>query len=232
LTHINIPQYTALLLDADETLFDFLTAERQAFTQLVESFGYPCSDGMYARYHEVNRACWKRLERGEITKVSVQFDRFTETFREFGYAVDPVEASHRYREMLADCSILLPGALDAVRALSGCFRLVIVTNGVLTTQTKRFHASAIRPYIAAMHVSDEVGYPKPDRRFFDTVLKREGLRADECLVVGDSLTSDILGAYNAGIDAVWVDASRSGTSTTALASIASITELPGLLGLL
>jgi FMN phosphatase YigB (HAD superfamily) len=51
----------------------------------------------------------------------------------------------------------------------------------------------------------DIGYDKPDVRFFEEALRRANLLPNEVLMIGDSMTTDILGAQNAGIEALFFD---------------------------
>ena len=97
-----------------------------------------------------------------------------------------------------------PGALELVRDLSEKYLLYIVTNGNAVSQRTRLEHSGLLPYVKDVFVSEDAGAAKPDSRYFDYVFSRiPGFRREQALLVGDSLTSDMLGAQNAGIDSLW-----------------------------
>ena len=57
-----------------------------------------------------------------------------------------------------------------------------------------------------LYISEEVGFEKPDVRFFETIFTKETIKnLDEVLMIGDSLTSDIRGANRVGIDSIWLN---------------------------
>ena len=76
-----------------------------------------------------------------------------------------------------------------------------MTNGVSVTQKNRLDGQPFNKFIDGVYVSDIVGYPKPRKEYFDAVQKLSGITFDEkTIIVGDSLTSDIQGGINIGID--------------------------------
>ena len=226
-------KYTFLLLDCDGTLMDFEKAEAQALEKLFQELGLVFKPEYRPLYHKINDACWKALERGEMTKEQLQKQRFR-TFGEAICADFPAErAGERYIELLGEGSFLLPGALQVCQRLSQTHKLYLVTNGVEKTQIKRLSRSEIKEYILEMFVSEAVGIAKPDPRYFQYVFEHiPGFRPEEALMVGDSLSSDIRGGLNAGIDTCWVNPSGQmrpeGWDITY--EIRDITELPGILG--
>ena len=102
-------------------------------------------------------------------------------------------------------SQLLPGALDLVRELAKRFPLALITNGIAAVQNKRFAASPITRYFKSIVISEEVGIAKPDPRIFRPALEKLGVEAADVLYVGDSITSDMAAARNAGMDFCWVN---------------------------
>ena len=196
-------KYECVLLDADMTLFDFDAAEQRALRNLFSGMGLVCSDEICAAYHEINKELWARFERGEIEKKTIGETRFTELFARMGVA-DGGDANARYMEALAEGSDLLPGALDFLRALEGRARLFLVTNGTSRIQYARVEAAGIGRFFENIFVSEDAGSQKPQREYFDYVFASVGEdERSRSVIVGDSLSSDIRGGINAGIDSVW-----------------------------
>lgn len=199
-------KYTTLLFDADMTLFDFDGAEKVAFGIVMSSHGIEYSDADFERYREMNSKLWEMYSRGEITKERLQdtrFGMFCETL-ENPPSLDGKSVNKEYVSALAECSELLDGALDLCRKLSAEYEMYIVTNGVSQTQKKRFYASSICKYFKDIFVSEDAGAPKPMREYFDYVFSRIGEDKKEgSVIIGDSLTSDIAGGNNFGIDTFW-----------------------------
>lgn len=193
-------KYTVLLLDADQTLLDFSAAEGFAIEKTCEKFGISFSGAVAQRYSEINLALWKKLEKGLVTRDEVKLRRFEEFAKEMGCAADPAAMGRFYETTLANCGFILKGADRVCEALSKKYRLYIVTNGLLHVQKSRLALSGLLTYFSGCFISEETGYAKPDKRFFDFVLDKIGIDRSEALIVGDSLSSDIQGGVNAGID--------------------------------
>lgn len=196
--------YRFILLDLDGTLYDFERAEAKALTDLLESWGLSCSEKEIQAYHAFNDACWKALERGEITKPRLQTKRFEDFLAYLQFDYDPALAGQEYAENLSHNGFLLPQALSLIQALSRRYELYAVTNGIQKVQIGRMAASGLGPYFQKMFVSEEVGAAKPHIEYFRYVFSQiPGFDPDQALLIGDSLSSDIRGGLNAGIDTLW-----------------------------
>ena len=201
-------KYEFLLFDADHTLFDFNKSEYLALKSALEELGCPCDDTVIERYSEINVKYWKMLERGEIDKVSLKLARFVEFGREYGFEDKAEALSDLYMENLAHESHLFDGALEMIEELSKNHRLFIITNGVKSTQDGRFGVSPITKYFEKIFISEVLGAEKPSKEFFDAVkCGIDGFDASRAIVIGDSLSSDIKGAINAGLDCIWFNPS-------------------------
>ncbi|MBR2987486.1 MAG: YjjG family noncanonical pyrimidine nucleotidase [Clostridia bacterium] len=197
--------YRYLLFDADDTLFDFDQSSRRAFHIAMTENGVTEQDGDYERYAAINLALWKQFERGEIEKQEILTKRFRRYAEAYGIACAPDAVNESYKLALCSQNILMPSALDVIKTLhQKGFRLFIITNGDANIQHRRLAGSPITPYIEKVFISEEIGYQKPSREFFDAVMTGiEGFEKEKALVIGDSETSDIKGANNAGIDACY-----------------------------
>ena len=200
-------RYTTLLLDADETIFDFNRAEHDSLKKVLADRGLPHSEEILSAYHRINASLWRAFERREITKDRLRVQRFEELFAMFGFPkeTDPDAISAVYLKQLGESDYLLPGADDFLYALkNGGYDLALITNGVARTQLRRLQKSGLAPLFSHVFVSESVGAQKPLPAFFDAVLNAiDETDKSKVLVIGDSLGSDIQGAANAGLDSVW-----------------------------
>ncbi len=197
-------KYEFLLFDADHTLFDFNKSEYLALSSALKELGCPHDDAVIERYSVINVKYWKMLERGEIDKVSLKLARFVEFGREYGFEDKAQALSDLYMEKLAHESHLFDGALEMIETLAKNHRLFIITNGVKSTQDGRFSVSPITKYFEKIFISEVIGAEKPSKEFFDAVESGiDGYERSRAIVIGDSLSSDIRGAINAGIDCIW-----------------------------
>ena len=197
-------RYTTLLLDVDETLLDFKKAETVSLKNALIRAGLTPTDEIVARYHLINDSLWKALERGEIEKEEIKTKRFELFYEEFGFEGDPVETAGLYVYELSRAGFLLEGAREFLDGIQNEFDIYAVTNGIQVVQQGRFNAADINKYFKDVFISERVGYSKPDKRYFDYVLSAIPEKdASKVIVIGDSLTSDIKGACNAGLDSCW-----------------------------
>lgn len=196
--------YPYLLFDADNTLFDFDQAERNAHLLLCRAHGLAFSEEGYQLYHKCNADLWRDFDRGLCTKEYLLVERFRRYLAISGERADPEALNRDHLRALGEGAMLLPGAEELCRVLSRDHRLYLLTNAVASVQKTRFANSAIAPYFQGVFISEEVGVGKPDSAYFDYVFHAvPGLARDNALVIGDSLTSDIQGANNAGLPCCW-----------------------------
>lgn len=219
-----------LFLDLDDTILDFQKAERLALAKTLESFGLPPTDTVLARYHQINREHWERLERKELTRQQVLVGRFAALFAEMGLSAQAEQVARTYEENLSQGHYFLPGAEEALKSLSKKYKLYLASNGTARVQAGRLKSAGIIPYFQEIFVSEEMGYNKPDPAYFDACFARiPGFRKDRAMMVGDSLTSDILGGIQAGIATCWVNPHHKTGSIRPDYEIESIVQLEALL---
>ncbi len=198
-------EYKYLLMDLDGTLYDFDKAEDKALKDLLVSWGLVnCSEEDIQAYHFYNDACWKALERGEITKERLKTKRFEDYLAYLHFDYDPVLAGEEYAENLSHNGFLLDGAWELLEALSERYELYAVTNGIEKIQLGRWAASGIGRFFKGMFVSDSIGIAKPNLGYFEHVFANiPGFEKEKALLIGDSLSSDMKGGVNAQIDTLW-----------------------------
>ena len=126
-----------LLLDLDDTILDFHKAEHIALSKTLRTLGLEPTEEVLARYSLINKAHWERLERKELTRPQVLLGRFETLFREYGIEVDPAKCASLYEENLSIRHYFLPGAEEALEALSKKYRLYLVSNGTARVQAGR-----------------------------------------------------------------------------------------------
>lgn len=198
--------YHCLLLDIDGTLMDFGAAEHKAFQETMEQFGLPATHEAEETYHTINKGLWAALEKGQIKRDKLVVRRFEDLLKALGSAGDAAQMNAYYLDRLSEHADLYPGALEAVKELSEVATLAVVTNGVAHVQEKRLKDSGLGEYMDGVFISERIGVEKPSRRFFETALRALGIEnRDKVLVVGDSLTADVKGGQNAGLDTCWTN---------------------------
>ena len=202
-------RYTYILLDSDNTLMDFDAAEDYALTRTLENFGCPCTVQAKKAYTEINAALWEQFNQGLVTRELLMVERFRRFFAKMDFPeADYAQVNECYKRNLGSRADLLPGALEFCREMSGEAELYVLTNGALQVQQDRFARSPLRQYMRNIFISERTGYQKPQKEYFEYVFARiPGFRKEKAIMIGDSLTSDIAGANNAGIASCWYNPS-------------------------
>ena len=221
-----------VFLDLDDTILDFHKAERIALSKTLRSFGVEPTEEVLALYHKINLWHWEQLEKGKLTRDEVQVGRFAALFRELGVSADAVQCTRSYEGNLAVGHYFLPGAEEAVANLSQKYRLFLASNGTASVQHSRLTSAGLYPYFEQVFVSQDLGFNKPAKEFFDACAARiPGYDAAKAMMVGDSLTSDILGGIRAGMRTCWVNPAHKQAPENIRPDyeIESLSQLPALL---
>lgn len=217
-----------VFLDLDETILDFHKCERDAICDTMRHAGVAPTDELIAHYSAVNLAQWKLLEKKIITRAEVRLRRFEIFFREIGVSVDVGEIADYFENSLSKTCHFIDGAEALLPALHEKYRVYITTNGYTKTQSSRIKAAGVDKYVDGVFISQEIGADKPSKEFFDRCVAHiPDFSPDETVIVGDSLTSDVLGGINLGIRTVWFNVRDAKPSDTIIPdyTITSLDEL-------
>ena len=195
-----------LFLDLDDTILDFQKAEHVALSKTLRGFGLEPTEMVLKRYNLINEAHWEALERKELTREQVLVGRFQVLFEEMGISAEPVKVARAYEHNLSIGHWFLPGAEEAVARLSRKYKLYLTSNGTASVQKGRMTSANLYRFFENVFVSQEIGVNKPAVEYFEKCFAQiPGFDKTKAIIVGDSLTSDILGGQNAGIATCWVN---------------------------
>ncbi|KGM45623.1 YjjG family noncanonical pyrimidine nucleotidase [Neobacillus niacini] len=197
-------KYKTLFFDVDDTLLDFGAAEKLALQLLFEEQNILHTPEIEEEYKRINQGLWRRFEEGEMSRDEVVNTRFSSLLHVYGKEVDGKLLEKKYRSFLEEGHQLVDGAFDLIRELHSQYDLYIVTNGVSRTQDKRLRSSGLFPFFKDIFVSEDTGFQKPMKEFFDYVFERiPQFNVNDALIIGDSLSADIKGGQLAGMDTCW-----------------------------
>ena len=230
--------YKYLFWDIDGTVLYFLAAERAALKALFPKFGLgECTDEMHLIYSAINTSHWEMLERGEASREEIIVHRYKEFFEQMGLDVSKAEAfNEAYEYSLGTYAHFMPYAKEVLEAqkAGGKYKLIAVTNGSRDVQVRKLSLSGLDQIFDSVYISQDVGYEKPSKAFFDYVFEREGIEdPKEALIIGDSLSSYMRGGLTSGIDTCWYNPGHKpndkGINVTY--EINDLRQVPGITGL-
>lgn len=211
-------RYKFIFFDADDTLFDFKKSESYAFKKLLSKFRLDFDfENCIKIYRNISDKLWLDLEKNTITLDELKLLRFEIFAKEMKLNVDPIILSKMYLNFLGECTFLMPGTIDVLSYLKDKYKIIIITNGISKVQNNRLENSEIKEYIDGMIVSEEVKLSKPNPEIFKYAFKKFNCYdKTSALMIGDSLTSDILGGINSGIDTCWLNSNNSINHTSSI----------------
>lgn len=197
-------KYSTLLFDADNTLLDFTAAEEAAIRKTCEELSVPFNCEVGRLYSKINDSLWKQFEKGEIARNEIKTERFRRLIKTLQLSVSAERMSETYIKQLSLQAPLIEGAEDMLQTLCKKYDMYIITNGNAPVQKSRLEKSGLLRFFSGVFISEEVGFPKPKKEYFEAVLSAipESDVSKVC-IVGDSMSSDILGGINSGIDTCW-----------------------------
>ncbi|MBQ9728417.1 MAG: HAD family hydrolase [Clostridia bacterium] len=237
-------RYECLIFDADHTLLDYIADEMAAFTALYQELGMKITPPLLALSRKMSEENWTAAGLYDVHDKTVQKNYhklyrshvqgiFENIFSVFPCSADPFSTGKRFLELLENDGHLFEGVKETLGALSnktgGRYEICIATNGLNSIQKGRL--KALEPFASAFFVSEHVGYIKPLPQFFERILKERNRTSDECLMIGDSLSSDVAGARAVGMDSCWLNPERR-ENTTEHTPDYEIAALPELLNFL
>ena len=224
-------KYKHLIFDLDNTLLDFNDTEEQALKNVFKTFNVPETAESFDTYKSINKSLWSSLEKGTIAREDIFNTRFALFFKEYNLDIDGIKAEKLYRGFLNDgCKTIKNAEVLLSKLKKRNYQIYAGTNGMGITQRKRLMDSGLLNYFDDLFISEEIGYEKPDPRFFDTLF--DSLHITDkasCLMIGDSLSSDILGAQNVEIDSVLYDTEQILSSSAATYTINDLLQIYSLL---
>lgn len=198
-------KYYCILFDADNTLLNFDAAESKALAETLVNYGIEPDAETVQTYRTINEGLWRQLEKGQLRREKLMSERFTRFLKAIDAAGDGAEMNRYYLEQLSlHPDLASPEVLDVLRELSEVATLAVVTNGFQKVQSRRLAESGVETFLEDVFVSEKMDAEKPNRKIFDAALRALGVENREhVLMVGDSLTGDVQGGINAGLDTCW-----------------------------
>ncbi|EPY2274160.1 YjjG family noncanonical pyrimidine nucleotidase [Clostridium sporogenes] len=203
-------KYEIIIFDADETLFDFKKSEKDAFKNAMLEFNIKYNEKHHLKvYKDINTVIWKELENGLITQEELKVERFKRLSYKLNIKFNEYDFAKSYMKHLSHASFLYDDSINLIENLHKNYRLSIVTNGLKDVQNNRIRKSIIGKYFEDIVISEEIQVSKPNPKIFKHALNNmKHTDKSNVLMVGDSLTSDIQGGINFGIDTCWFNPNK------------------------
>jgi YjjG family noncanonical pyrimidine nucleotidase len=197
-------KYTTILIDLDDTLLDFKKAEQFAFKQLLKINGLDNFEAYFDQYQSINLKLWSDFEKGLITKEKLAVQRFALTFSKHT-KLNYQMMNEQFMMFISTASFPIEGSYELLKYLRKKYKVYIVSNGIKNLQILRLNHSRMMELIDGYVFSEETIKPKPHLAYFDFLFKKYKLKFSkkDFIIIGDSLSSDIQGAINLGIDSIW-----------------------------
>ena len=193
-----------VLLDLDNTLIDFNECARHSIMNIFEELGFNYTEKVFETFICENVKIWKKLEKGEITKSELRANRWNIILGKLGIDYDGTIIEEKFENGVAQGAYAVDGAYELLDYLYPKYELYIVSNGFRFVQESRLKIGDFRKYFKDIFLSEDVGIQKPAKEFFDYCFKNLGNpEKDDTILIGDSLSADIIGGLNYKIDCIW-----------------------------
>lgn len=202
-----------VFIDIDDTLLDFTKCANDAIKSACNKFGVPYTTTLVDTFHPINLDLWHRLEKKEVTKEKLFDTRFQIVFDKLGIKADGIAFETAFRENFHESAILVDGARDLLEYLRSKYKVYVASNASMHQQTNRMKRAELDGYIDGYFVSEEIGFPKPQKEFFDACFKAlPDVKPQDVVMIGDSLSADIKGACEYGLKTIWYNHRNEPTS--------------------
>ncbi len=232
----SLRMYKHIFFDLDHTLWDHDTNAKIALHEVFVTFDLPARgivsfDAFYQSFNEINRRLWLAYEQGKISQATLRYDRFRMVFSTFGVNNHDIcdTLTDTYLAICPRKTNLLPYTQEILRYLQPKYPLHIITNGFNDVQSIKMECSGLRPFFHHVVTSQDSGYKKPDTQMFEYALNLVQAKPKECLMIGDTFYTDVLGAMRLGMDAVFFNPNDQRHIERPTFEISHLKELKGII---
>lgn len=222
--------YKIILIDIDDTIFDFKSGEAKALINTLNKFNIKYDDNLLKKFSDINEKYFQLYAKNEMTREQFHKARFDDLLYISKSYNDPIEVNKFYLENLAQQCEFVDGAKDVIQYLNDKYVLCIASNGKYEVQKQRLELAKIDKYFSKIYVSSQIGFNKPDKRFFDYIFNDlSEYKKSDFIIIGDREDSDILGAINSGIDSIYFDSQKKDTTLKSSYTIYNLEEIKNIL---
>ena len=219
-----------ILFDVDNTLMDFDECAKLAIKQACADFDICFDDNLFKTYQKINDILWHKIELGELTRPQLYEMRWKMIFEQADINCDHVAFEKLFLANLAKQSVLVDGAKEILQYLKPKYTLCVASNAPFEQQLQRLQNAGIKSFFDKFFISEKIGHQKPTKEFFDFCFNSLGSpQKSEVMIIGDSVSADIAGGKNFGIDTCWFDKFGTGKQVDASFCIDKLEQLKKIL---
>lgn len=193
----------AILIDIDDTIFDFEKCSKNSFLKTLEKFNLKFKEEDFSYFNKVNDILWTKQKLGEINIKEVFIKRDYLMGKYFNLDIERGLFNDLFVKFLYDEIEMVDGIEDLLLYLSDKYKIFTASNGIYKMQENRLKKSNLYKYFDKIFVSDKIGFEKPDKKFFQKIMDLTKFSNDDLIMIGDSIESDIIGAKNSKIKSIY-----------------------------
>lgn len=193
----------AVLIDIDDTIFDFEKCSKNSFLKTLEKFNLKFKEEDFSYFNKVNDILWTKQKLGKINIKEVFIKRDYLMDKYFNLDIEKGLFNDLFVKFLYDEIEMVDGIEDLLLYLSDKYKIFTASNGIYKMQENRLKKSNLDKYFDKIFVSDKIGFEKPDKKFFQKIMDLTKFSNDDLIMIGDSIKSDIIGAKNSKIKSIY-----------------------------
>ena len=192
-----------VFIDIDNTLLDFNKSSYECIKKAFSEQGLPFTDSMFLTFKEINDSLWLKIEKGELDRRGLHKIRFNLVLSALGLKGNGALIEKRFREILFDTVIAVDGAAELLKYLSSKYKVYAASNAIYLQQINRLTKTGMIGYLSGLFISEKLGCTKPTKAFFDACIHGANTKIEETIMIGDSISADIIGAKEYGLKTIW-----------------------------
>ncbi|MBQ8427516.1 MAG: YjjG family noncanonical pyrimidine nucleotidase [Clostridia bacterium] len=192
-----------VFIDIDNTLLDFNESSKECIRQAFGEQGLPFIETTFPTFKTINDGLWLKIEKGELDRPGLHKIRFNLVLEALGLKGDGPLIEKRFREILFDTAIAVDGARDTLKYLASKYKVYAASNAIYLQQINRLTKTNMIEFFSGLFISEKLGVTKPTKEFFDACMLGANAKKEETVMIGDSISADIIGAKEYGLKTVW-----------------------------
>ena len=209
-------KYQTLIFDLDDTLIDNHQSVRYAFLKTLEYLNLPYNEEYFEKWKAFDKAYWHMRESGKMVipenivllkdKITyVRTNRFIKFFKDLNLSFDEVvKINDIYCKSLGENIVEVDGASKVLNKLKEDYEIIIATNGPRFAALDKIKKIKVANCVSTIVSAEDIGFSKPMPEFFDYMVKKSKSNDKrKMLLIGDGLTTDVLGGIKNDIDTCW-----------------------------